>query len=104
MTLVPALASSAARIPPAAPIPTITTSVFSIAMTVSYSARGFGLQAGHRQSRKGLAALHVGRGEHRLRAGKADQTPAGEVLVAAVDRVGEHAFDRVGSQRIEECN
>ena len=34
--------------------------------------------------------------------GKSDQAPAGEVLVAAIDRVGEHAFHGVGAQRVEE--
>ena len=37
----------------------------------------------------------IRRRENRLRAGKADQTPPGEVLVAAVERIGEHPFHRV---------
>ena len=37
-----------------------------------------------------------------LRAGKTDEAPAGEVLVAAIDRVGEHAFHRVRAERVEE--
>src|SRR5690242_13927439 len=94
----PALASSAARIPPAAPAPTMTTSVFSVAMAL---APRLGLQAGHRQPGEGFPALHVGLGESRLRTGETNELPAGEVLVAAIDRVGEHAFDRVGAHRIE---
>ena len=50
-----------------------------------------------------LLALHVLRREYRLRAREADQAPAGEVLVAAVDRVGEHAFHRVRAHSVEEC-
>src|SRR5437588_2520065 len=103
MTFIPALPSSAARIPPAAPAPTMTTSVFSIAMTrASASALGLRLQAGHGYPRECLSALHVGRGECRLRAREADQTPAGEILVAAIDRVREHALDGVRTQRVEE--
>src|SRR5712671_1331709 len=83
ITFMPALPSSAARIPPAAPAPTMTTSVFSVAMAPS--ALRLGLQAGHGGARERLPALHVGGREGRLRAREADQAPAREVLVAAVD-------------------
>src|SRR5947207_402904 len=99
MTFIPALASSAARIPPAAPAPTMTTSVFSVAMAAPSALRP-GLQAGHRQPGECLSALHVCRRECRLRAGEADQAPARKVLVAAIDRVGEHALDGVRAQRV----
>src|SRR5690348_12917298 len=101
MTLMPALPSSAARMPPAAPTPTMTTSVFSVAMVSSPSACGLRLQPDDGQARERLAALHVFGGEFQLRAREAYQLPAGELLVAAVDRVGEHAFHRVRAQRVE---
>src|SRR5258708_23756564 len=101
MTFMPALPSSAARIPPAAPAPTMTTSVFSVAMAWT-SALRLGLQAGHGEPRECRLALHVGRREGRLRSREADEAPAREVLVAAIDRVGEHALDRVRAQRVEE--
>src|SRR5262249_57947541 len=44
-------------------------------------------------------ALQVLRRERRLRAGKADQAPAGGILVSAVDPVGEHAFGLLLSHR-----
>src|SRR5262245_24257214 len=100
MTFMPALASSAARMPPVPPTPTMTTSVFSVAMVLASRP---GLQTGHRQPREGLLALHVGLGEGGLRAGKADEPPAGKVLVAAIDRIGKHAFDRMRAYGVEEC-
>src|SRR5436309_209961 len=51
---------------------------------------------------EGFLARHISWREGRMRAGEADESPAGEVLVAAIDRVGKHAFDRVGAQRVEE--
>src|SRR5882757_6526127 len=103
MTFMPALPSSAASTPPAAPMPTMTTSVFSVAIG-SGPPLGLGLclQADHGRTREGLLALHIRRREQRLRARKADQPPAGEILVAAIDWVREHAFHRVGAQRVEE--
>src|SRR5262245_45038057 len=98
----PALPSSAARIPPAAPAPTMTTSVFSVAMIhVLLSALGLRLQADDGQPCERLRARHVGTRELQLRAREADEAPAGEVLVAAVDRVGKHAFHGVRAQRVE---
>src|SRR5580704_15393653 len=100
----PALASSAARIPPAAPTPTMTTSVFSVAMASRPLGRGLALrlQTHHGHALERVLALHVGLREHGLRAREADELPAGEILVAAIDRVREHAFHRVGAQRVEE--
>src|SRR5436309_8009513 len=98
MTFRPPFASSAARMPPAAPTPTMTTSVFSLAMDLLSSLarqRALLLQADDGRTRELLLALHVRRREHRLRAGEADEAPAREVLVAAVDRVGEHPLHRV---------
>jgi hypothetical protein len=51
--------------------------------------------------RGGLLALHVRGGEERLGSAKADQLPAGEVLVAAIDRVGENAFRGVDADGVE---
>src|SRR5215472_1696798 len=102
MTFMPALPSSAARIPPAAPTPTMTTSVFSVAMAHILPSAGLGLQTNDGQPREWSAALHVRRGELQLPAGESDQPPAGEVLVAAVNRVGEHPFHRVRAHGVEE--
>src|SRR5207247_5129263 len=92
MTFMPALPSSAARIPPAAPTPTMTTSVFSVAMAHILPSAGLSLQADDGEPRERFAALHVRRGEFHLPAGESHQAPSGEVLVAAVNRVGEHSF------------
>src|ERR1700722_9092926 len=103
MTFMPDLASSAARMPPAAPTPTMTTSVFAMAMALAPPrVVGARLQTDDRRAREGLAALHVGRREHGLGAREADLPPAREVAVAAIDRVGEHALHGVGAHRVEE--
>ncbi len=52
--------------------------------------------------RERVLALQVLGREQRLRAGEVDQPPAGEVLVAAVDRVGEHALHGVRAHGVEE--
>src|SRR5947208_3275367 len=101
MTFMPALPSSAARMPPAAPTPTMTTSVFSVAMAYPPST-GLSLQSDDGQPRERSAALHVRRGKFHLRAGESDQAPSGEVLVAAVNRVGEHPFHCVRAHGVEE--
>src|SRR5215475_12206412 len=98
----PALPSSAARMPPAAPTPTITTSVFSVAMALTLHALVPRLQADDRFAGERLFARQIVGRELRLRAREADQTPTGEALVAAVDRVGEHALDGVLVHDIEE--
>ena len=46
-----------------------------------------------------LFALHIRRSENRLYAGEVHQAPAGEVLIAAVNWVGEHAFHGVRAKR-----
>src|SRR5215470_6730771 len=102
MTFMPALPSSAARIPPATPTPTMTTSVFSVAMAHILPSAGLGLQSDDGQPRERSAALHVCRGEFHLRAGESHQPPSGEVLVAAVNRVGEHPFHGVSAHGVEE--
>src|SRR5438552_13803203 len=104
MTRMPALLSSAARMPPAPPTPTMTISVLSVAISCPPRGRfGLRLQAHHRRAGEGLFALELGLGELRLRPGEADEPPAREVLVAAIDGVGEHALHRVGAQRVEEA-
>src|SRR6478672_7712970 len=104
MTFMPALPSSAARIPPAAPTPTMTTSVFSVAMAHILPSASLGLQADDGQPRERFAALHVRRGEFHLPARESHQAPSGEILVAAVNRVGEHPFHRVRAHRVEESS
>src|SRR5262249_17527085 len=69
---------------------------------MSSPSTGLSLQSDDGQSRERSAALHVRRGELQLPAGESDQAPAGEVLVAAVDRVGEHPFHRVRAHGVEE--
>ena len=84
-------------------MPTMTTSVFSVAMAHALLGAGLCLQAGDGGAGERLAVLAMSAlGVEQLRAGKADQPPAREILVAAIDRVGEHAFHGVGAQRVEE--
>src|SRR5690242_3045959 len=94
ITFIPALASSAASIPPTAPIPTMTTSDFSVAMALS-------LHAGDRRACERLFAFHIRARENRLRTGEAHELPSCKVLVPAVDRIGGHALHRVRADRIE---
>src|SRR6516225_1674822 len=100
----PALPSSAARIPPAAPTPTMTASVFSVAISSRPppGALVLGLDAGDWRAREGLPALKIARREKSLRAGKAHQAPAREIPVPAVDRVSEHALHGVSAKSVEE--
>src|SRR5262249_12350331 len=63
---------------------------------------GLGLQAGDGRTSESLFARKIGRRVIKLRARKADQLPAGEVLVAPINRVGEQTFHRMGAQRVEE--
>src|SRR5512145_544888 len=86
---------------PAAPTPTITTSVRSVAMS-GPPALGLGLHADHRCTREALAAFEIRLSENELRTGKADESPTGEILVPAVDGIREHPFHRVRSERVEE--
>src|SRR5580658_5361805 len=103
MTFMPDLASSAARMPPAAPTPTMTTSVFTMAMALAPPrVVGARLQPDDGRARERLAALHVRCREYGLGARETDLPPAREVAVAAIDRVGEHALHGVGAHRVEE--
>src|SRR4051812_1727980 len=49
-----------------------------------------------------LLAAHLRLRKERLRAGELNQLPTGEVLVAAIDRVGKHALHGVSAKRVEE--
>src|SRR5215472_6050813 len=60
------------------------------------------LQADDRCAGEGVLALHIRRREQRLRAREANEDPAGEVLVAAVDRVSEHSFHGMCTHGSEE--
>src|SRR5579885_2389461 len=101
MTFMPALASSAAMMPPAAPTPTITTSVFSVAIAQPSLGLCPRLETHNGLSRERFRAVHVIFGEHRLSAGKFDQPPACEILIPAVHGVGKHAFHRVAPHNFE---
>src|SRR5262245_63186909 len=105
MTFIPALPSSAATIPPTAPMPTMTTSVFSVAIVPFLSRSGFfrlGLKSDHWRPSERFLALHIGSREDGLGAWETDQTPAGEVSISAVNRVGKHAFHRMRPNCFEE--
>src|ERR1700722_21033112 len=103
MTFMPDLASSAARMPPAAPTPTMTTSVLVMAMaSAPPRVVGARLQPDDGHARERFAALHVGRREHRLGAREIHLPPPREVAVAAVDGVGEQPLHGVGAHGVEE--
>src|SRR3954470_21124412 len=91
-TFNPASASSFARMPPVQPRPTITTStsLSFVAMCRSPSAhvRNADRFIGERLVLEFFDVLAM----YRDRAREADQPPAGLVAVAAMDRVGKHAF------------
>src|SRR5262245_37729820 len=87
----PASASSLPRMPPVQPSPTMATSTsFSFVTIVAPSTH---VRDADRLGREFLVAIF---GDvfamHRDHAGEADHAPAGFVAVAAVNRVGEHAF------------
>src|SRR6266545_3981120 len=91
-TFNPASASSFARMPPVQPRPTITTST-SLSFVAMYRppsahVRNADRIIGERLVLEFLDVLPM----HRDRAWETDQPPAGLVAVAAMDRVGEHAF------------
>src|SRR5215470_4670394 len=92
-TFRPASASSLARMPPVQPRPTITTStsLSFVAMCRPPSAhvRNADRFIGERLVLEFLDVLAMDRD----RARETDQPPAGLVAVAAMDRVGKHAFD-----------
>src|SRR5262245_927336 len=99
MTRMPDCASSAASIAPAAPTPTMTTSVLSVAMS---RAPRLGLEACDGCTRERLTAFELVGREDQLHARETDESPAGEILVSAIDRIGKHALHRVGAKRFEE--
>src|SRR2546426_4650612 len=59
------------------------------------------LQANDWRTCERLSALHIRPGEDRLGPREAHQAPTRKVLVAAVDRVGEHAFHGVRADGVE---
>src|SRR5882724_5731104 len=94
----PASVSSLARMPPVQPNPTMTTST-SLSFVVM-ARPSTHVRDAERLVRERLAAilLHM-IAMHRDDAGKADNGPARFVAVAAVDRIGIHAFDHGLIQR-----
>src|SRR5882757_3932592 len=101
-TFMPASVSSLARMPPVQPNPTMTTST-SLSFVVM-ARPSTHVRDAERLVRKRLAAilLHM-IAMHRDDAGKADDGPSRLVAVAAVDRIGIHAFDHGLIQRRPEC-
>src|ERR1700754_1640109 len=93
-----ASASSLARIPPVQPNPTMTTSTsLSFVLMARPSTH---VRDAERLVRERLAAILLDViAMHCDDAGKADDGPARFVAVAAVDRVGIHAFDHRLIQR-----
>jgi len=66
------------------------------------SPAGLTLQADHRRARERHLASHIRRREGSLCSGKARQAPAREILVAAINRIGEHALHGMGTDGAEE--
>src|SRR6202158_3462255 len=91
-TFKPASVSSLARIPPVQPRPTMTASTSLSFVTMARPSTH--IRNADRISRGGLATIlrHVV-AMHRDRAGESDHAPARFVAVAAVDRIGIHAFN-----------
>src|SRR5688572_21881923 len=105
ITFSPLCASGSAAVPPAAPSPTMTTSVFLswVAMSAPPGDAEDGVVGGGPV--RGLHAradplLHGRDGQ--LDAGEPDEVPADEVGVAAVVGIAEHALERVLEHRLEE--
>src|SRR3954467_15146036 len=95
------------------PAPTVTTSTFgSFAIEVcplfsNRAGSGSGLHADHLTEtlrNLGRAVLQLIGAVVVLGAGIPDQIPAGEVLISAIHRVTEHAFDGVVAQLGEESD
>src|SRR4051812_13674833 len=101
----PARVSGSAAVPPAAPSPTMTTSVFLslVAMSASLGDLEDGVVGGRLVRR-----LHprpdplLDRRDGQLDPGELDQVPAHEVRVAAVVGVAEHALEGVLAHGLEE--
>src|SRR6185295_10941451 len=93
----PARVSGSTATPAAAPSPTTTTStgLRLVAMVFAGSVEFLPERLG-----RIFHALVFG-ANGQLSAGITDEIPAGEVLVAAVDRVAEHAFEREAAHAIE---
>src|SRR5580698_2429664 len=91
-TFIPASVSSLARMPPVQPSPTMTTSTSPSFVAMARSST-------HVRDADGLvrewlaAVLRHMIAMHRDDAGKADDRPSCLVAVAAIDRIGIHAFD-----------
>src|SRR6478672_5975229 len=105
MTSSPARVRGSAAVPPAAPSPTMTTSVFLSLVAMSASARDLedGVVGGRLVRRLHLRPDPLLDGGHgQLDPGELDQVPAHEVRVAAVVRVAEHALQRVLAHGLEE--
>src|SRR4030081_2205513 len=97
----PASVSSLARMPPVQPSPTMTTSTSLSFLVMARPSTH--VRDAERFVRERLAAilLHM-IAMHRDDAGKADDGPACLVSVAAIDRIGIHAFDHGLIQRCPE--
>src|SRR5689334_9400660 len=99
VTLMPARVRGSTATPAAAPSPTTTTSTGFRLVAMIFSRPIQLLPEGLGRI---LHALVLGaNGE--FRAGITDQIPAGEVLVAPVDRIAEHAFEREAAHSIEKA-
>src|ERR1700733_13189246 len=97
-TFMPASVSSLARMPPVQPRPTMTTSTSLSLVTMACPSTQIG--DAERLARERLAAVVRNViAVHRDGAGKTDDRPAGLVAVAAIDRIGIHAFDHGLVQR-----
>src|SRR5262245_1619306 len=108
----PACASGSAATPPPAPSPTMTTSVPLSLVAMMSTRRLAGARGGFREHlvvvrrlvirrRLGAHPLIVG-ADQRAHARIADQIPAGEAGVAAVEGIAERALDRVRPNHCEE--
>src|SRR5687768_13307691 len=101
----PACASGRTAVPPPAPRPMTTTSApFLLVLTVASLPSA--LEQGEVRRRlvrrdDGHVHLLLGRGEAQLHAREADQVPADEVLVPAVDGIPEHALQAVLAHELE---
>src|SRR3954451_13591609 len=101
----PARARGSAAVPPAAPSPTMTTSVFLslVAMSASVGDLEDGVVGGRLVRRlhpRPDPLLDGGHGQ--LDSGELDQVPPDEVGVATVVGVAEHALERVLADGLEE--
>src|SRR5215469_13424444 len=96
-TFNPERASGSTATPPAAPSPITATSTGFSLMLMARAVGGLVQRLGQ------LAHLLVVRTHRQARSRIADQIPAGEILVAAIIRVGEHDLQRQPPHTIKEC-